>query len=92
MCTPAALIRRTDDQLLELLTQGLAELQRRHRPTPANSNFLAAARGVQAALAQLERFHEHIAAGAGDNKVHRVIDTLEPAEVPTFLRRAGAPG
>jgi hypothetical protein len=84
MCAPAQLINSSDDQVLELANTCLAELQRRHRPTPDHQHLLAAVRGAIDQLAQVERFHQLLL-------LNRTAPAAAAAAVPRFLRRQPDP-
>ncbi len=90
MCSPAQLIRKTDDELLELANAALADLQRRHRPTPANVHVLAGIRATLDALRNLE-LYRNAALTAGPPPPAKVIDTAG-RELPAFLSRQVEPG
>ena len=55
MCSPKEIIDLPEDALMSQLTACLADLQRRHRPTPASGHVQAAIRTTFAQLTELER-------------------------------------
>jgi hypothetical protein len=57
MCTPAILTTATDDQLLQLISEGLGELTRRYRPIQQHRGFLARVEGGRHALEAMELEH-----------------------------------